>query len=341
MPQVFIASAEGEHALFQNTLITLGNDDNKHRGSVGIVDAQSMFREWTAAQTSDDVWVHVLMARNDGNSNSGDPFNFLNIYTADGDFIAGLRDADQDFDDDLAIRTRWASSASSGNDSQGTFIYFFNNQEFINIDIRLRRTTVTNPNDTMTIDFYFEQQLRETRVNTDAGGWEQPRELLLTALHEQINRDGCAYQDIIISDGIPTVGMELVTMAPAALGFYSQFTNNYTNIDELGYDSNDLIFATTAGQRESFVMVTPTFDTSDKIIYAFVLSYVAQTDLGNVVSDFEPFLRIASINYAGQLALANNVAPDNYMSIWTQNPNTLAPWVQSDFDGLQAGFLTT
>jgi hypothetical protein len=341
MPEVFIAAAEGEWALYQSTpLNSFVDSAQKHRGSTQISNTAVMFRGWSETQASNDMWFHVLAARNDGSSNSGGPQTFIDIRDGDSQFMAGFRDADIDFSTAFAVFPRYSSSASAGDNLQGPVFFENPNAVWIEFDIRIRISTVTNPNDTMTVDYYVQQQLRFTTTVTDAAGWTPPRELYLRALHTQTSRDTVHYMDVIVSDGIPTVGMELVTMTPAATGFYSTFTNNYTNVDEEGYDPNDLIFATAAGQRESFIMTTPTFDTSDKIIYAFVLSSVAQTDLANVVSDFQPFLRINATDYAGTNMGANNIAPDNYATVWTQNPATLAPWEQSDFDGLEVGYLT-
>lgn len=342
MPQLIIAAAEGEHALYQDTLITWGNNDGKHRGSMELDGEQVMFRGWSQAQSSQDMWFHVLVSKTEteGANNGSEPKYFIQIRDGDSQAMAGWRDGDLDFSTALSFTNAWSSSASAQFTNLGNVDFTFNNYEWVELDIRIRITTGSAANDTMTVDWYVQQQLRDTQVVVDPNGWTNPRELYLTSLYNSTQRDNVAYQDVIVSDGIPTVGMELVTMQPAASGFYSQFVNNYTNLDELGYDPNDLIYATTAGQRESFILVTPTFDTSDKIIYAFVLSSVAQTDLGNQVADFQPFLRINANNYAGTNMGANNIAPDNYLTVWTQNPATLAPWVQSDFDGLEVGYLT-
>ena len=341
MPQVIMAAAEGEHALRSNTLDTVGNDDDKHRGSVLINNGDTMFYRMEDAQVSDDMWFHVLIARNDTSTNSGTGLTFVNIYNDSDEFMAGWRDTNENFSTFLRFQPRYASAKTAGDDSAGAFNYEFPNLQFVDIDIRVRISTVTNPNDTMTVDYYVSQQLRDTLVSTDAGGWERPQRVILGALHTHATRDTCNYQDIIITDGVPTVGMELVTMAPAASGLYSAFTNNYTNIDELGYDSDDLIFATAAAQRESWITVTPTFDTSDKIIYGFVASQVVQTDLGAVVADFKPFVRINATNYDGDALLASNLNPNCFIHVWTENPDTTAPWTQGDFDGLEVGLLTT
>lgn len=340
MPQVIMAAAEGEHALFSNTLSTLGNDDNKHRGSVVASPGDALFYRMTDAQVSDDMWFHTLMAYGPTAVGVTDSGTFMAIYNDSDQFMAGWRDAYLNFASSARFQARYSSSKAAGDDLTTGLSYEFPLGEFFDIDIRMRITTVTNANDTLTIDYYVSQQLRTTQVVTDATGWERPQRVIHTALATGVQRPGY-YQDIIITDGVPTVGMELVTMAPAASGTYTAFTNNYTNIDELGYDSDDLIFATAAAQRESWICATPTFDTSDKVIYAFVANQVVQTDLGAVVTDFKPFVRIAATDYDGSALLANNLSPLSLIHVWTQNPNTTAPWVESDFDGLEVGLLTT
>jgi len=339
MPAVLVAAAEGEHALYTNTLNTLGSTDNKHRGSVQLNYGDTMFRQLLSGEESNDMWFHILMARDDALDSGGTSLTFINIYGIGGEFLTGVRDGGS-VSSNFEFVTRWATSAVSGDVSAGSFKYTFSNQEFVEFDFRVRVSTVTDANDTLTVDFYLNQQLRETRVVTDATGWPLPGRLLVQALQTRAYKDTCNYQDIIITDAVPTVGMELVTMVPAASGFYNQFANNYTNLDEPGYDSNDLIYSTAAGQRESWILTTPTFDTSDKIIYAFVANQVVQTDLGGVVSDFQPFVRINAIDYQGSSLGANNLAPNDYIHVFTQNPATLAPWVQADFDGLEVGLLT-
>jgi len=343
MPEVLMAAAEGEHALYTNTLDTLGNDDTKHRGSVIMNSGDQMYWDATDAKSSDDMWFHVLMARNDGGGNSGTSSTFINIYDNTNQFMCGYRDnGNLNFGLTFRLKTRWASSQGGGDSGNtGAFVYEFSDGEFIEFDIRVRISTGTDANDTMTVDFYLNQQLRETVVVVDAGGWLQAQRLVVTALHTNASMDTCNYQDIIVSDGVPTVGMELVTMVPAASGLYTAFTNNYTNLDEAGYDSNDLIYATAAAQRESWICTTPVFDTSDKIIYGFVAQQVVQTDLAAIVTDFKPFLRIAATIYDGAALGANNLSPLSLIHVWTENPDTLAPWIQSDFDGLEVGLLTT
>ena len=339
MPEVIIAAAEGEACLYQNVLSSFGASD-KHRGSVEISGNAQMFRAWTSAQASDDMWFHTLCIRNDGSSNSGTGRTFINIYNENSQFICGCHDVGPTFSTEFSWRSRWATTRTSGDVAEGSFTYSANNGQEVSIDIRVRLSTVSNPNDTLTVDWYFEQQLRETRVITDATGWVRPGEALWTSLQTNSGRDTVNYKDLIITDAIPTVGMELVTLVPSASGFYSGWTNNYTNIDEAGYDPDDLIFSTTAANRESWILETPTFDTSDKIIYGFVAQQVVQTDLGAVVSDFRPFLRINATDYDGGLLGANSLAPDSYIYIWTTNPATAAPWTQEDFNGLEVGLLT-
>ena len=146
---------------------------------------------------------------------------------------------------------------------------------------------------------------------------------------------------MIVTDALPTVGMELATLVPSAVGNYAQFTNNYTNIDDLGYNQSTVISASATNLRESWIFSTPTFTLGNKVIYGVVTNTVGQTDVANTVSDFRPFLRIGGTDYNAAAPLgANNIAPDSYVTTFTTNPATGQPWLQSQLTGLEAGLLT-
>lgn len=336
MPQVIMAAAEGEHAIFNNTLSTIGSTDGKHRGSVLIQFPSVMFYQVPTGTESDDMWFHILHAKEDGAvDGSLNSRNWLTIQTSSGVTYAAAGQIQRVGTLNWVTKTTTNAAGSLAN---GPTVYAGAAQEFVDVDVRIRISTGTNPNDTLTVDWYVRQQLRETYTVVDAAGFDRPTRLILGA-NDTSSMGDFVYQDVIVTDGVPTVGMELVTMTPSAVGFYGSWVNNYTNIDEVGFDFNDLIYTTAAGTRETWIYNTPTFDASDKIIYAFVSNVVVQADLAGVVSDFQPFLRIAATDYAGTNVGADNLSPKSFINIWTQNPNTLAPWAESDFDGLESGVL--
>ena len=333
MPELLVCGAEGEWALFENTLSATGADD-KRRGSVDLTLGDTMFKAFTGTA---DTWVHVrLSGRNTSSGSTGTLQRIIEIRNASNQLIAGVKCATVPSGGVFSVNFVWADS-DGGSEVAGSERFSSATTDFVEYDIRIQRSTVTDANDTLTLSFYRNSQLRLTQVVTDAGGWSLPGQLQLSYAASDADYDQVLVQDVVVSDAVPTVGMELAVLVPGAVGNYSAFTNNYTNIDDEGYDASTGISTASTGNFESWIFQTPTFDLGDKVIYAVVLDTVAQLDLAGVVGDFEPLLRIAATDYSAAAIGANNVAPDSYLSIWTQNPATTAPWVEADLTALEAG----
>lgn len=313
MPEILLCGSEGEQFLFENTLSTFGADD-KRRGSVVLTAGDQMFRQFDTGYA--DFWVHVRAALS--SANGGLNRNFVEI-TSGTTVIAALRSVSPSSGSVSLVRY-------DGNSAGPTFPS--TGFEFVNYDIRIQ---VSGGNTTVT--FYRNEVLRH-RV-TYAGAL-LPNSVLIQYMGDASNHEVWV-QDVIITDGIPTVGMELATMVPAAVGSYDDFTNDYTALDDLGYDPSTTIYSTTPGDRESWFFSDPEFNLGNKVIYAVAMTTVAQTDLAGLVGDFQPFMRLDAINYAGAALGAINVSPNAFTTVWTANPATTAPWDVAELTGLEAG----
>lgn len=331
---LLVCGAEGEWALFENTLSTVGADD-KRRGSVFLTTGDQMFKAFSGTR---DMWFHMRVAGRNISYNGDNPRTILDIRNAANEPIAGITAVFTQFSSTWRSAFYWANS-SGGSTTTGSETFEAENEAFFDYDIHISITTDTDPDDTMTIRFYRAGQLRQTQVTVDSGGWSLPDNVRVRAKSWTTSYDDTYVQDFIVTDVTPTVGMELAVLVPSAVGNYNGFDNDYTNVDDNGYDASSVISTATAGVRESWVFATPTFDLGDKVIYAVVLDTVAQTDLANVISDFQPFIRISATDYAGTNLGANAVAPDSYLTIYTQNPTTSNPWQQAELTGLEAGIL--
>jgi hypothetical protein len=330
---LLVCGSEGEWALYENTLDALGLDD-KRRGSVVVPVGKQMFKAFTG---SDDIWVHARVTSHDAPTTVGLPVpqDYLEIRDSTGGNICTLKYS-SNANTGIGLETQ--ITYVDGGVTTVAEVFPAAEDEFNNWDIRIQITTVSNTDDTKTLSFYLNAQLRFSTTITDAGGHNQAAQIVL-APRRTVAEEDILVQDIIVSDAVPTVGMELAVLVPSAVGNYSAFTNDYTNIDDVGYDASNVISTATVTDRESWVFATPSFDLGDKVIYALVLDTVAQLDIGAVISDFQPFVRIASTNYAAASLSANSIAPDSYLSIWTENPATVAPWTKADLTGLEAGVL--
>ncbi|AWY09169.1 hypothetical protein vBRpoSV10_47 [Ruegeria phage vB_RpoS-V10] len=327
MPAIIMVGAEGEQALFENELTPVGADD-KRRGSVWLTSGQQMYRQFDASYAN--MWVHARFAVGDGAPPSG----YTSIPTPIVEVgnsvrtLARIRNVDESGTTmliafDVATAPTGASFTSSAEIPHPQ-------DEFINYDINV----VTSGTD-MTVRFYRNEVLRHTV--TVSGAFGQADRVLMQSMDTVLDWSNVWYQDVIVTDALPTVGMELATLVPSAVGSYSDFLNDYTAVDDAGYDQSSVISSTTPGDRESWFFADPEFDLGDKVIYGVAITTVAQTDIAGTITDFEPFVRIGAVNYPTADIGANNVAPNAYVSIFTQNPSTTAPWQQAELVGLEAG----
>lgn len=330
------AGSEGEMFLWENTLSALGDDD-KRRGSVQINGGDQLVREWSG---SNDIWVHTRIATLTNNySFSITTQPFWNVRTSALDYLAYIRGSSSSGQGSAVNATLYLAQTSGGTPTS-VFSFTATASAFFNVDLRVQISTTTDTDDTITYTFYVNQVRRFTASYVDASGWSQPEDLFIRPNSNDYRTDDVYVQDVIITDAIPTVGMELITMYPSAVGNYTDFSNDYTAIDESGYDSADAIGSSATAERESWTFTPEPFTIGDKIVYAVVMSNVAQLDITGSVNDFQPFLRISATDYAAANIGANNISADNYISIWTTNPNTSVLWTSSDLSSLEAGVLT-
>lgn len=338
MPAILLCGAEGEQFLYTNTLDPHGADD-KRRGSVLLEAGDQMFRQFSQGYA--DFWVHWRCTPTDTSTSANSGDGELMSIASGGTKLARIYSfSSPEFSDNETIYFRLdAATSSAGNTDQGISVPH-RRDTFVNYDIRIRVYTVTVANDTMRVDFYRNEVLRRSVTYTDSDGFPLPDSVTFNARTVFGGEDDMKYQDTVVTDALPTVGMEVATLIPSAVGNYSEFTNDYTAIDDSGYDQSTTISTTAAAQRESWFFADPEFNLGDKVIYGVAITTVAQLDLGEVISDFQPFVRIGGINYDQAGIGANNVAPNAYVTLIRENPATSAPWTQAELIGLESGVLS-
>lgn len=326
MPAILMVGAEGEQALFENVLTTKGADD-KRRGSVFLSSGNQMYRQFDASYAN--MWVHARFTVGDGAS-AGQPTTPTPIIEV-GNATRTLARIRNLGETGTTMRIVFdVASAVTGSGYTTSIEIPHAQNTFVNYDINV----VTTGAD-MTVRFYRNEVLRHSV--TVSGAFGQADRVIMQGMDSVYSYSQVWYQDVIVTDALPTVGMELATLVPSAVGSYSDFTNDYTAIDDEGYDQSSVISSTTPGNRESWFYADPEFNLGDKVIYGVAITTVAQTDIAGTITDFEPFVRIGAVNYPATPIGANNVAPNAYVSVFTQNPSTLAPWQQVELVGLEAG----
>lgn len=324
MPGILLCGSEGEQFLYENELRLDGADD-KRRGSVLLGLGQQMFRQFAAPVA--DFWFHIR----------------FNVDLRPTTSAAG-RDCVV-ISSGLTTLARLTATEVGTGAAQVLFRFDVGGVngptfphapgDYVNYDIRVQVS-----GNTVTASLYRDEVLRHTQtVVGSTPGQFNPADRVLVQSHfaNTVGNGRIWVQDVIVTDAIPTVGMELATLVPSALGSYDDFSNDYTAIDDFGYNQSSTITSTVAGDRESWFYADPEFDLGDKVIYGLAIVTVAQTDLGGVIDDFNSFVRIAATNYDQPNIGANNIAPNAYVTVLTENPSTSQPWKQIDFVGLEAG----
>ncbi|WNL50654.1 hypothetical protein RPALISO_65 [Ruegeria phage RpAliso] len=318
MPEILLCGSEGEQFLYENSLQSLGKDD-KRRGSVLLSAGDQMYRRFD--QEYDDFWVHCRLAVH-GITGIGKTTNLPIISVMSNETtLATIRS-------NMAAQSQIGSLRFDAMDTGPSFPA--EHRTFLNYDIRI----VATGDNSCEVYFYRNEVLRRrVTLNTAL----RPNAVQIQYQAADPDLASVWIQDVVVTDGIPTVGMELAVLVPSAVGNYDDFSNDYSSIDDLGYDQTTVMSSTTIGDRESWFFADPEFNIGDKVIYGVVMTTVAQLDLANNLNDFEPFLRMNATNYATVGIGANEIAPNAYVSVWTTNPATGAPWNMAELRGLEAG----
>jgi hypothetical protein len=320
MPEILMCGSEGEQVLFENTLDALGADD-KRRGSVHLVLGDQMFKQFDAAVS--DFWFHVRLAAKFGTGSALTGQDVVRI--SNGSTVLARIFSVPVVGGSLNSFRFDVGSGTNGPTFPAASL------QFINYDIRVQVS-----GGALTVSFYRDEVLRHT-ATIGTGFPNGPDRILVQYQNDATSYAEIYVQDMIATDAIPTVGMELATVVPSALGNFDDFTNDYTAIDDLGYNQSSAIASFAAGERESWFFSDPEFDIGDKVIFGLVINTVAQSDVGGVVDDFNAFVRIGATNYDAANMGANAISPNAFVTLFATNPSTTAPWTSEELLGLEAG----
>lgn len=321
---IIFTGMEGGWARYTNTL-NGAYADSFRRGSVALGSSQYMIRDFVGSK---DIWVHMKFRTNGFDWH--DPAEFFRIRDSSNNTLMGLQSTGSGI---TVSVVKWRTSSGVLGQAPG---YNAGYRGLHTYDFNIKITTTTVTDDTITYTFYMNRVKIHEETFVDSVAFNEPANLYCSAyLNPTYVGNGVGYyQDFIVTDGIPTVGMELAFMAPDAAGNYSAMTGDYTAIDDLGYSEVDALVATTGGERESWSLANVTIPSVNHI-YAVANNPMAKIDTG--VTDFNTFTRIASIDYDEANLSVPSGTPKHFSDILLTNPNTALPWTQSDLDSLEVG----
>lgn len=330
MGSILVAGSEGEWAQLEGTL-EAGYADNLRRGHVRLDSGGNMLSTFASSR---DMWFH-LRAADDSFSIQMDLTYFLQIQDEDLNTIVGLYSR---WDASLGFRfTRKIETGAFTQHAESFIVAAYVMNRF---DIRVRITTTNVADDTITYDFYVNEVLRVSETFVKDSAYKLPHRIYLRPYSDPVyvgTKGIGRFQDVIVTDAVPTVGMELGILVPNAVGTYTDFGNDYTAIDEAGYTASDAIIASAPAEKESWTFAAPSFTVGDKLIYAVMTSTIGQSDIGGVVTDFQSFYRQSSIDYPGVVMGANFISPTVSLDIMLNNPATGLPWAEAELSTIEVG----
>lgn len=131
--------------------------------------------------------------------------------------------------------------------------------------------------------------------------------------------------------------IRIVALAPNAAGNSAEFTPssglNYAAVDDIPHDADTTyVESSTSGHRDSYNCAT--FGSSGTIHAFSVITLAKKTDVGAV--SIANTLRLSSTNYDGAThALTSSYV--YYTETFTEDPSTLAAWVNTGIDSAEIG----
>ena len=144
------------------------------------------------------------------------------------------------------------------------------------------------------------------------------------------------YSAIIAADET-TRGMDLIPLAITGNGTLTDWTGDYTDIDETGYDDGDFIASTTGGDQETY-----TFDLTvpnGYVINSIVVS-ARMANYGDLVSGIKAITYQSATAYDMATYSGIEFLPDHNQIISDTNPATGLAWLEADITGGELGFET-
>lgn len=142
------------------------------------------------------------------------------------------------------------------------------------------------------------------------------------------------FSQVIVTDGVPTVGWRGVVRYANGAGATNDWTGAYTEIDEAIYSDADFINSSVADQVELFTNTGPSV--TGYTIRAVCVSSRARRGASGP-SKMRHALRSAGTTYfsSGDISLTVGYAPTQ--TIWEQDPATTSDWLTGALTTLQFG----
>jgi hypothetical protein len=135
------------------------------------------------------------------------------------------------------------------------------------------------------------------------------------------------------------INWRLGTLAPVGDGDHTDWTGDYTMVDEFVPNANDFCEINSVNALETFDLadINPNYSTYN--VKAVVTAGRVSNDAGSIVNDCQFVVRTSDNDYTSpNMGITKDGTLQSKQHVWENNPHTSNPWTISEVNGLQSGF---
>jgi hypothetical protein len=196
------------------------------------------------------------------------------------------------------------------------------------LDIHIVSSTASG-----TINLYMSGTARILSGTVNLSGFSGVAKVRTWGVVRGINCEIGHSQMVLASES--TIGMRVGTIVMTGNGANTDFTGDYTGIDEAVYNDGDEINSGTANQVELYTG-TPVPSFTGYTIRALAITARAKNS-GAAPTKMRFMLRSGGTNYDSGSDITLDVAYGNFCKVWETNPATSAAFLSSEIASLQYG----
>jgi hypothetical protein len=140
-----------------------------------------------------------------------------------------------------------------------------------------------------------------------------------------------------------TVNWKVATLFPNADGTYSDWTGNYSNIDEFDYnpDTNDALKVTDANRKSTFDLSDVDASLSSYTVKDVWVGAHIQNNAASTVTDMQFVLRTNGSDFnSSNVGITKDGQVYRKGYNWAVNPDTGQPWTIAELNALEIGIQT-
>lgn len=190
--------------------------------------------------------------------------------------------------------------------------------------------------DDLHFDCYLNGTLFSSAQTTLAGGPVLPDRITLASFFGNTSTSTGIFSEVLVTSGLPTIGLRLAQLSPIAAGTYSEMFGDYTDLN----DPTEMVsvVGSAPGQRFSWEP-SPYLGPGSPLGVHAVAAGIQHSRFMGTPTDVEQMVRVGGNDFYGAKIPSGILRSD--FTTWWENPDTGQPWSPSDLANLEVGFRVT